>query len=128
MVNWLGELGMETFLVGCYSLLITMVFYPTIGWVGVGFMKHFLGYFLGIQSRYCEWKTGRKKFHPSDGYLSLVMTSLMEGGAFWVGANAIPLVGMGMGKVWIGWIGFIIGCVAHLLAEFTGIHQWFCLG
>jgi hypothetical protein len=119
----IGPIILEAVFVGLYSMGITWIFYPFIGWFGSGFMKHFLGYWLGIANMFCQL-TYNRPFTTSISHL--ILWSIAEGVLFLVAALCIPSYLSPWLKPKVTVIGSIIGFSAHLVAEFLGIHRYFC--
>jgi hypothetical protein len=98
----------ESIFVGfyCYILYYLLNSYLPIFWIG--FIKHFLGYYLGLQTLYCS-RHGRKKSIITKRFL---IDCLYEGLGFsilfYILKNA-----------------FVVGVVFHLLSEYIGIHKLF---
>jgi hypothetical protein len=97
----------------------------------VGFLKHYLGYVLGIQTYYCNH--GKKCvnirktlpdtiFKASNKYL--LETSLAEGG--WFTLMGLFFMNKNNSERKNIAILFFIGSITHILAEFSGIHEMFC--
>ena len=85
----------------------------------VGFLKHFLGYYLKIQDYYCATCVKGSKSHVSTKIL--FGESILEGGLFIV-------LGLLLG-VFIenrSLLMFLLGFLLHIIAEFVGVHKYFC--
>ena len=85
----------------------------------VGFLKHFLGYYLKIQDYYCNSCVKGSKSQVSTR--DLFIESILEGSVF-------IILGFLLG-VFIknrGVLMFLIGFLLHIFAEFTGVHKYFC--
>lgn len=83
----------------------------------VGFLKHFLAYYLNIHNYYCHIPPN--KTAPIS---NLVLESLMEGFSFIV-------IGYLMSFYLVPYLAssfFVIGFTLHIIAELTGVHAWFC--
>jgi hypothetical protein len=100
----------------------------------VGFLKHFLGYYTGIQSYYCNHynnKNGHNIINSHKYALpkNLVVFSLLEGFAFVLIASLLlyffQLIRVERKYNNIYVILFLVGAILHLLAEITGIHKYF---
>ena len=118
----------ESILVGCYSLSIYYLLYfiklrflPML--VLIGFLKHFIGYFL-LHDSYCKYGyackglyTGLKTQH----ILYIFFESIIEGIFF-------LLFGLIL-KYFIKsniFIIFLIGFLLHIFGEWSGLHSHFC--
>ncbi len=85
----------------------------------VGFLKHFLGYYLKIQDYYCASCVKGSKSYTTKQIL--FGESILEGGLF-------IIVGLLL-KVFIEnrWILiFLLGFLLHIIAEFVGVHKYYC--
>jgi hypothetical protein len=85
----------------------------------VGFLKHFLGYYLKIQDYYCGSCVKGSKSHTTKQIL--LGESILEGGVF-------IIIGFLLG-VFIGnrvVLMFLVGFLLHMIAEFVGLHKYFC--
>ena len=103
VVNLIGEAT----IVGIYSTFLFSIFHPLpIFWIG--FLKHFLGYFLGLQSLYCNHHGKKESFITK----YFIFECICEGVCF----NILFYIFMNS---------FITGFTFHLLSEYTGIHKVF---
>jgi len=85
----------------------------------VGFLKHFLGYYLKIQDFYCATCVKGSKSYTTKQIL--LGESILEGVVF-------IILGFLLG-VFIenrGVLMFLLGFLLHMIAEFTGVHKYFC--
>jgi hypothetical protein len=85
----------------------------------VGFLKHFLGYYLKIQDFYCATCVKGSKSYTTKQIL--LGESILEGVVF-------IILGFLLG-VFIknrGVLMFLLGFLLHIFAEFTGVHKYFC--
>jgi hypothetical protein len=85
----------------------------------VGFLKHFLGYYLKIQDYYCASCVKGSKSHTTKQIL--LGESILEGCVF-------ITLGLLL-KVFIenrGVLMFLLGFLLHIFAEFAGVHKYFC--
>lgn len=95
---------------------MTKIFYPYLGWFGVGVAKHFIGAISGIQSWYCQLEYPIQK-----DWWQLLRECALEGLVFVIGAHFFSF--FLLSPIWVG---AMIGFTAHFIAEFTGIHRRFC--
>jgi len=95
----------EAPLVGLYALLMYYVSGRNL--FITGFLKHFMGYYFGIHSLYCQRKMTNR---------DLLRDSIIEGLVFYVIHPNTP-----MNVV-------LTGSVLHIGAEVTGLHSRFCSG
>jgi len=134
----------EVFLVGLYcailafflslSMNISLVFFFLLG-----FTKHILGFLLGIHDKYCSQGAACVEKREKRGGLyralatHLVGESILEG--FWfliLGAIFLSICekwGSKNGKYkenYMLFFVFVMGGFTHILAEFFGIHDYFC--
>ena len=101
----------------------------------VGFLKHFLGYYTGIQSYYCNHYGPYDYFNKTQNQYksafpkNLIILSLLEGfgfvfiASFFINFLQIIRVERKYNNLYI--ILFLVGATLHLLAEITGIHKYF---
>jgi hypothetical protein len=85
----------------------------------VGFLKHFLGYYLKIQDFYCDTCVKGSKSQVTT--LNLFIESILEGVVF-------IILGLLLG-VFIknhGVLMFLLGLLLHIFAEIAGVHKYFC--
>jgi hypothetical protein len=98
----------EAVIVGIYSFIIFSAFSSLpIFWIG--FLKHFLGYFLGLHELYCLHYG--KKIKPV-AIIFFIWECILEG----IGFSILFYIFMNP---------FITGFVFHILSEYTGIHKLF---
>ena len=114
------NLLIEQLIVGLFtSLIYLLLFFMKFNYLFlVGFFKHLLGYYVGLQDVYCN------KHKPGSTakitFLELLFESILEGLLFVffgfilikfnVNQNIIP---------------FILGFTIHIISEFIGIHYIF---
>jgi hypothetical protein len=109
---------LEAVLVGVYSSLLGIL---PVNFAVIGFIKHFVSYFIGIYNYYCRYGAactpGGTPVFP--GYLILIMESLGEAALFYT-----------LGKIFDFKFRFIllwgIGFGLHIIFELIGVHTWFC--
>lgn len=85
----------------------------------VGFLKHFLGYYLKIQDYYCASCVKGSKSYTTKQIL--FGESILEGVVF-------IIMGLLL-KVFIEnhlVLMFLLGFLLHIIAEFVGVHKYFC--
>jgi hypothetical protein len=103
VINLIGE----AIVVGIYSFVLFSILSPLpIFWIG--FLKHFLGYFLGLQYLYCIHHGKKHNF----------ITEYFIGECIWEGIGFNILFYIFMNP-------FITGFTFHILSEYTGIHKVF---
>jgi hypothetical protein len=128
----------EAVIVGIYTTIIyaiIRIFIMDLFGVGVGvgvgvlfllgFLKHFLGYLLGLHSIYCKYGFacgGNAKRVFDDG--TFIIYSIFEGIYFvflggilfwWLGSIISPYV-----------IIYLVGFILHILFEIFGMHKKWC--
>jgi hypothetical protein len=103
VVNLIGEAT----IVGIYSFIIFSLF-STLPIFWIGFLKHFLGYFLGLHEMYCVYH-GKKHIFITTYFIG---DCILEG----IGFSMLFYIFMNP---------FITGFVFHILSEYTGIHKLF---
>jgi hypothetical protein len=127
------KLFLEALLVGLYStILFKILFYfiqnKYILLYVLGFVKHYISYYLYIHDLYCNNGTACKKIlHKNTSYVAkkdnLIIESILEG--FWfliIGSFATSFINK---SKWLTAI-FTIGFVTHVLSEIIYVHDYFC--
>ena len=104
------KLLLQSVFVGIYSvsifILLSKIGYPNL--FLTGFIKHFLGYILGLQDIFCKCLID----YP---FLSLMRDCSLEGILFLIflqGSNLFTK--------------FLFGFSLHIISEYLGIHKYFC--
>ena len=112
------NLWIESIMVGLFSLSIYFCFQSIRPWnvllMVVGMVKHYMGYWVGLQQLYCEHHTTLSRLEPPPLY-----EVILEGVAFVLIGNILS---------WIHSreiIVFLIGVILHLLSEVLGLHALF---
>jgi len=117
----------ESIFVGLYSITIYyLLLFLKISIIPflfmIGFIKHFIGYFI-LHSFYCKYGHAcHNKYTTikSQSLFKIGFESIIEGVLFvWMGNILRYYLGIPLSI-------FIIGIVLHLLAEWFGIHAQFC--
>ena len=115
----------ESLFVGVYSCLIYLFSSYIISsnftllLFVVGFLKHFLGYYLKIQDFYCDTCVkGSKSQVTTRG---LFIESILEGGVFIIFGLLLGVFIKNRGVLM-----FLLGLLLHILAEIAGVHKYFC--
>ena len=85
----------------------------------VGFLKHFLGYYLKIQDYYCGICVKGSKSYTTKQIL--LGESILEGGVFIILGLLLKVF---IENRWI--LMFLLGFLLHIIAEFVGVHKYFC--
>ena len=132
---------MEIFFVGFYCSVLAFLLLLGMNislpfFFILGFAKHYLGYLLGIHNVYCNQgracvkinSTNKQKYKAPNKHLFL--ESILEGIWFLIiGGLFIMFIGDKKHKkntlLFFVFI-FLAGGFTHLLAEFVGIHTYFC--
>lgn len=121
------NLLLEAIFVGIYSCIlyiglsyfISNLFYT---FLITGFIKHFLGYYLGIQSVYCKIHVDPTVFAIP---YQLILLSFLEAGLYLiVGTSISSLVSIHTFFAKYG-LFFGIGFLLHFFAKNAGIHAFF---
>ena len=115
------NLIIEALFVGFYTYLISLIlinpfnnpyFYLFI----IGFIKHFLSYYLNIQNYYCNYKNN----HNADNS-SFFTDSIYEGIVFiFIGGILIKIFNIHLTF-------FLIGFIFHISSEYIGLHKYFIM-
>jgi hypothetical protein len=112
----------ESILVGIYATVLYFILNSfnlnyTVLLFLLGFLKHFLGYYLGIQSVYCGfYKQGSKAV---SNFILVLLESTLEGILFIVLGTLLKT------KININIIPFVISLTLHIIFEITGVHSFF---
>lgn len=104
LVSLLGESVFVGFY--CYILYYLLNSYIPIFWIG--FIKHFLGHFLGLQTIYCSRHGKTKSIITKSFFIDCLCEGLGFNILFFIFRNA-----------------FMVGVIFHLVSEYTGIHKLF---
>jgi len=126
-------LFLESMFVGLYSaILFNILFYVIKNEYALlftlGFLKHYLSYYVGIQTFFCNHGYACKKLsHSNNTYIAtnsnLFIESLLEG-LWFLTIGSIVFSSIGKVKPFI--VMFFIGFFTHLLCEKIKIHKYFC--
>lgn len=117
----------ESLFVGAYSCILYLLVPindAKIALFVVGFLKHYLGNWLGIQDYYCNNGQSCKSQRPSKytvTHSDLILESVAEGGLFLLMGMLLLTIQKNMIVVY-----FLIGMLLHLIFEFSGAHQKIC--
>ena len=117
----------ESLFVGLYSCILYLLIPindTRLTLFVVGFFKHYLGNWLGIQDYYCNNGYSCKADRPSKYTVTqsaLVLESVAEGVLFLILGTALLMLNKNMIVTY-----FLIGALLHLLFEFSGAHQKIC--
>lgn len=133
MISPIIILFVESNLVGLFAVTLSYILYSFffslkndfIFFFIVGFLKHYLGYIIGLQTWYCEERNKRTKTSVATSVAKSpsLLENIQEGIAFVV----ISFIIRKFLKIKdIYFIAFLTGFILHLLAEFSGIHTIFC--
>ena len=130
MINFI----LESIFVGLYSAILFNILFFVIKneyvlLFTLGFLKHFLSYYIGIQTFFCNYGYACKKIsHTNSAYIAtnknLFIESLLEG--LWFLTIGSFIFGF-IGKLKPFIVMFFIGFFTHLLCEKIKIHKYFCL-
>jgi|UniRef100_A0A6C0CWP1 hypothetical protein len=119
------KLLFESLFVGVYTCVISIFvsFLVSSNFVlllfVVGFLKHFLGYYLKIQDYYCATCVNGSKSYTTKQIL--LGESILEGGVFIILGLLLKVF---IENRWI--LMFLLGFLLHMTAEFVGVHKYFC--
>ena len=117
----------ESLFVGLYSCILYLLIPindAKLALIVVGFLKHYLGNWLGIQDYYCNNGYSCKSQLPSKyavTHSGLILESIAEGGLFLLLGKLLMMVNKNMIVTY-----FLIGVLLHLSFEFSGAHQKAC--
>ena len=121
----------ESFLVGLYASIVYLIMQSFIKGIilllfSIGFCKHFAGYFLQMHTYFCN--RCNVPYHNLNNYVAkhkyLLIDSTLEGIYFLV----VGYLFFNLCKKLISRFSFIflIGMLTHIIAEYAGIHTFFC--
>jgi hypothetical protein len=113
---------LESVFVGLYSWIIYKIVHPFATssslFFLVGFVKHFVGYWVGLHAYYCQYGDACTVYRVSPNP-SLFVGSLFEGTAYAILGTLLVIHSKDV-------LFFLIGILLHLLAEWTSVHTEFC--
>ena len=126
------QLILEALLIGLYStILFKILFYfiqnKYVLLYVLGFVKHYISYYLYIHDLYCNSGAACKKIlHKENVYVAkkdrLIIESILEGCWFLiVGTFATSLISK---SKWLAAI-FTVGFITHILSEVIYVHDYF---
>lgn len=124
-LNLTKKLLAESLFVGVYSCLIYLfssyMFSSsfTLLLFIVGFLKHFLGYYLKIQDFYCDTCVKGSKSQVTAR--NLFIESILEGVVFIMLGLLLGVFTKNRGVLM-----FLLGLLLHMIAEIAGVHKYFC--
>lgn len=119
----------EALIVGFYSCIIFIIINSiTLNKLSIykelfiiGFFKHLIGYYSNIHKYYCNYYNNRKKISNNN---RIITESFIEGFVFLlIGIIINLIVNYNKNKIYFY---FSIGFILHIMAEFSGIHHYFC--
>ena len=114
----------ESLFLGVYSCILYLlvpISDPRIALFVIGFLKHYLGNWLGIQDYYCNNGYSCKSQRPSKYTVTqnaLILESIAEGGLFLLFGTVLMNIQKNMIVTY-----FLIGALLHLSFEISGVHQ-----
>lgn len=100
-----------------------------------GFLKHYVGYYLGLHEYYYHYGEQCLKIRNKEGTRNIRKIVFKTGQKILLiqsGIEAILFIIVGYLFHWLFKnlnyyiLFFIIGFSLHIMAEFLGIHKWFC--
>ena len=125
----------ESIYIGIYTtiLYICLTYFITnipLLLVALGFIKHLLGYILGLHNYYCNHGYQCKKIHTTNklryvsSYNNLFIESLLEGIYFLIFGYWLFMI---IKNVYLKIIFvFFFGTITHIVSELLEIHKYFC--
>ena len=117
MDSYLLNLFIESIVVGLY---VSFIFYILRHFINsndillsflVGFVKHFMGYYIGIQHLFCIFRKKNKILYPTFFLIQCILEGFVFVFVFLIIKNP-----------------FLCGMLIHLTAEYLGIHKMFVKG
>lgn len=114
----------ESIFVGAYCLILYTIIKPNnaILWFALGFIKHFMAYFIQLHNYYCKNGYACVKYNQINSIGTYITIDSFLEGLLFIGAGYF--VNMFDNKYLSM---FFIGCLIHLIAEFIGLHKFFCI-
>jgi len=116
-------LYLEALFIGLYVLIIYIIIkllsipFPFfIELFIIGFIKHFIGYYGGLQNFYCKYK-----YNVNINYNNIIYQCILEGLAFILLGYIIKTIFINKYLIY-----FILGFLIHIISEIVGIHYLFC--
>jgi hypothetical protein len=123
----------ESLLVGVYCSILYIILFgfeiknTYIFLFIFGFLKHFFGYYLGIQNYFCKHCDNSNVIENENKKANikpLLLHSILEG-IYFLLIGSIGFIYFESNRYRII-LFFIIGVLTHLIAEWIGIHKYFC--
>jgi len=130
---------LESVLVGIYSVIIYLFIQYfissfTLSLLIVGFVKHYLGYYIGIHTLYCNYGDRCLKLHNNNtNYISnnnfIYYYSFFDAFLYFILGYIFSILLFWYHNIKIKHIIiiFLIGLVIHILSEKLFIHYFFCI-
>jgi hypothetical protein len=116
----------ESFIVGIYCMIIYLILinfienYNLLLFI-LGFIKHIMGYYLGLHKLYCNYGFACNTFELktiNTSFIQIFIESILEGFVFYLIGSLFfenKLINI-----------FCIGIFLHLISETFGLHTFFC--
>ena len=135
--NYTIQLFFECIAVGTYCLfLFSLLQYFNLEWKNtlflLGFSKHFIGYFLGFHSAYCQYgancQLNRTPYMKTIHYerivknITIIGESIIEGFVFLLLGWILYKNGIKNNYINVFFIGFFL----HILSDILGFHTYIC--
>lgn len=113
----------EAFIIGIISLFLYLLLNLIVDNLIIqlfllGFFKHYLSYFMGLQSFYCKFKLNNNHYQskPND----IIFESILEGLIFvYLGLLLTKIINNKFILI------FVLGFIIHIIADFYGVHEIF---
>ena len=130
---------LESVLVGIYSVIIYLFIQYfissfTLSLLIVGFVKHYLGYYIGIHTLYCNYGDSCLKLHNNNtNYISnhnfIYYYSFFDAFLYFIFGYIFSILLFWYHNIKIKHIIiiFLIGLLIHILSEKLFIHYFFCI-
>ena len=105
---------LESIFVGIYVVIL----YKCIGshYFLLGFLKHYLAYWMGLQKYFCNQRNYKKWKRKNN----IITQSILEGIFFFISCQLLTYFFQPTITV------FFVGVFFHLIAEYMGLHRFFC--
>jgi hypothetical protein len=109
---------------GLYNILSRVISSSYLLLFLIGFIKHYIAYYLCIHSIYCKYDEVCKGYHKPVTYLPIVLIdSLLEGAVFVLVGGLFMRIVPFLQPLYLF---FTLGAMIHIISEHVGIHTYYC--
>lgn len=111
---------LEAIIVGIYCIILLILNINNL--FIIGFVKHFLGYYINLHLLYCKYSYScNHKNKIIYNFTDLIIDSIIEGILFIIFGNILQIIIINKYILY-----FIIGFSLHIISEIAGKHKFFC--